>query len=93
MIDHRWFVNTDYCWVDRCFFVFTGGLILLVIIGMYLAIRESIEWDAYAKEHCTVIGKMSGSWGSGVGSDGKVVSTWTPGKTGYKCDDGLEYWR
>jgi hypothetical protein len=80
-------------WEERCMVAAIGLMFLLIIFAGYMAVKDAMEWEAYAKEHCTVIGKMSGSWGSGVGTDGKVVSTYTAGKTGYKCDDGLEYWR
>lgn len=48
----------------------------------------SIERGKWLDAHCTIIGSVSGF--SSIVSTGDVV--FTPGKTGYKCDDGKEYW-
>jgi hypothetical protein len=74
--------------------------VVLIPVGIYAAIVSERNWQAYASEHCQVVGKMSGSVSSGMGTtftNGKVgagpVTVYTPGKTGYACDDGMTYWR
>lgn len=74
--------------------VFVAVLILAVVSS----IREHREWEAFRVAHaCKVVGQMDGSTsvGYGVGSNGQagVVTTSTPGKTGFQCDDGVTYWR
>lgn len=59
-------------------------------------LKEEQRRHEWLSAHCKIIGKMSGSLGNsvGVGSDGSptigIVSI--PGKTGYQCDDGKQYW-
>lgn len=72
--------------------------IIVAMIGvlLFFSVKTVEERNAWLQSHCTVMGKISGSSGIGtaVGTNGQVgiVSTYTSGKTGYKCDDGLEYW-
>lgn len=73
--------------------------VLLVLAGLCVvgAIKSEKAWHAYADTHCKVIGEVSASTGVGtvIGSDGKVGmgTVYVPGKTGYRCDDGKDYWR
>lgn len=71
------------------------GILTLAIFG---TIAESNEWDRFSKLHqCKDIGSISPSTsvGVGVGTNGgvSVVPVYTPGKTGYQCNDGKQYWR
>lgn len=71
------------------------GLFGLVAFGI---IAEASEWDRFSKAHnCKEIGSISpsNSVGVGIGSNGSVsvVPVYTPGKTGYQCNDGKQYWR
>lgn len=73
------------------------GAIVLIGGVIWLAVAEEASWQTYAQAHCTVTGKVSGStstgWGIGANGKGGMVTTYTPGKTGYTCDDGVTYWR
>lgn len=69
-------------------------------LAIYAAIQEQHEWNAFSAAHaCRVIGHMEGSTSTGVGpSTGgnggvAIVVTSIPGKIGYQCDDGQQYWR
>lgn len=84
--------------------IVAGGLIGLLLLSIpfliYASIQEQREWNRFAQaHHCQVIGHMEGSTGIGIGpSTGgnggvAVVTTSEPGKIGYRCDDGQEYWR
>jgi hypothetical protein len=76
-------------------------LIVAVVVGLfsyfaYFAYKDE-KWREWANEHCTVIEKKDGksSVGVGVSTGGQVgvfVSP-TSGQTGYKCDDGITYWK
>lgn len=64
-----------------------------VVVLFYFAIVAEIEWQKWAAEHCTVIGHVAPSSGTGIDANGNVTVVTIPGKTGYRCDDGMEYWR
>lgn len=78
-----------------------GALCLLIFgVALYGGAVQEQEWQKFAKQNnCVVIGHMSDSAGLGVGpsmgGNGGVAVTvvHVPGKTGYRCDDGKEYWR
>lgn len=70
----------------------------LVAIGVIAAVVEENNWNQFSAQHeCRNIGSISPSTsvGVGVGSNGgvSVVPVYTPGKTGYQCNDGKQYWR
>lgn len=84
---------------DGDMFAWLIGLII-VFVGFVVAITfyEESEWGRFSSAHeCKVIGEISSSSsvGVGVGSNGgvSVVPVYTPGKTGYQCNDGKQYWR
>lgn len=90
----------DDGWPGRLILVLITAGVVLIPVGIYGAIVSERHWQAYASEHCRVVGKISGSTSMGVGTtfaNGKVgtgpVTVYTPGKTGYQCDDGMTYWR
>lgn len=61
-----------------------GALIIVVFVMMIRAChdeyRESEDWKKFQIDHkCKVIGYSSAQYR-------------TPAKTGYLCDDGLQYW-
>lgn len=64
-------------------------LVAAMVLFLAVIIYDDSHWNEWASAHCTKIGKYSGSLG--VGSDGKTL--YIPGKTGWRCDDGTEYWR
>lgn len=76
-------------------FVVIGVIILVIFLTILLGVG-GVQRYQWLDEHCEVIGKMSGSTsiGVGFGSSGgsSVMPIFSPGKTHYKCDDGLEYW-
>lgn len=66
-------------------------LVVFVIVVYCVAIAKRIDW---LKAHCEVIGRVSASNGIGnTFTDGKVGigTVYIPGKTTYKCDDGVIY--
>lgn len=63
---------------------------IVAIIITYAFVK--IDRQKWLNQHCKVIGEMSGDIGVGIGYKGDPVITYTPGKTGYKCDDGKQYW-
>lgn len=75
-----------------------GAIVILLGFGVAMTVYEENEWSRFASLHqCKVIGEISSSSsvGVGVGSNGgvAVVPVYTPGKTGYQCNDGKQYWR
>lgn len=71
-------------------FGFAAAMIGVVVA---LAVYEGKQWSEFAKAHdCQVVGKISGHWSYGY-YNGKYQNHWTPGKTVYKCNDGVEYTR
>jgi hypothetical protein len=77
--------------------LFSIGIIAVVgIFGILIneGIQESKAWAKFSKEHnCVVVAKISGDVITTIGGDGKVAVGFTDDKTGYKCDDGVTYYR
>ncbi|EJD3148832.1 hypothetical protein M1V18_004405 [Salmonella enterica] len=86
--------------------VFAVILLLSICVGGVFAYiltsaNEKAEWKEWASEHCTIVEKREGSTslgtGVGIGLNGKVgvglFSSSEPDQTGYKCDDGVTYWK
>lgn len=74
------------------------SVLALTGLAIFGVIEESNQWREFSKNHeCKEIGSITGSSsiGVGVGSNGgvSVVPVYTPGKTGYQCNDGKQYWR
>ena len=74
-------------------------LVVLVFIGLLVFVGYvEIERQKWLDEHCQVIGEVSSSVGTAVtytgGKNGGVGvgPVFIPGKTGYQCDDGKQYW-
>ena len=74
--------------------------IVTVLVGLigWLAYEEDRAWAAFKVEHhCAKVGETSASnaIGYGLTTSGQfgTVVTYTPGKTGFKCDDGVTYWK
>jgi hypothetical protein len=87
-------VNDSFMWI------LIAALVALMGLGIAGSIREERRWQEFSRTHdCKVIGHIAPSYGTGVGpaiggNGGVAVTTVTiPGKTGYRCNDGLEYWR
>lgn len=70
---------------------------LLITLG-YLAYRDQVKWAEFSASHdCKRVaqeksGLAVGITSSGNGQFGPVVVA-TGGKTGFKCNDGVTYWR
>lgn len=88
-------------------FTLIGVLIMIAIIGILVAIVygstiESRQWREFSVAHnCKVMQKMQADTHTGIGyaSGGRdgggpvFVTSTTPGKTAWLCDDGVTYWR
>jgi hypothetical protein len=86
-------------WVMGGAVAFIGLLTALYIV---VFIADAQEWTQFKIDHhCVEVGEMSGSVTAvpttSVGSNGSVSfgvgTAYTPGKTGYHCDDDKTYWR
>lgn len=70
--------------------------IVLILTGLlFFGIKGLAERQKWLDTHCVVMGKQSGSVGIGnTFTNGKsgISTMYILGKTGYKCDDGIEYW-
>lgn len=81
--------------------VFCVGLLAGITWLVYkVALADETQWQSYAAEnHCREAGYISASTGTGVapiigGKGGlAVVSTYTPSKTRYVCDNDVEIYR
>jgi hypothetical protein len=89
-------------WTVRFILAIIAALFALIPLTIRAMHQEAKEWAAFAEAHdCKVVGKISGSTGTGLGVGvmpngqiGTVMTTTTiPGKTGYACNDGVTYWR
>jgi hypothetical protein len=85
-------------WIGRSLVILAVLFILLIPLAIVGAVQAERQWEAFRVAHdCRIVGQMSGSSsvGFGLSSDGKPVTTYhsTPGKTGWRCNDGVTYWR
>ena len=68
----------------------------IAILSIPFLIHSEIERQDWLKNHCAIIDKMSSSVGTAntINYNGSIGigTTVIPSKTGYKCDDGNEYW-
>ena len=72
-------------------FVVTAVIIVIVI---YFAIKDNNDWEKFKVEHkCKIVSKQNSTVGTGIGSNGQVITTVESGKTGWLCDDGITYYR
>lgn len=73
-------------------FCITAVLIILVVI--FLIIKGDREWQRFKVEHkCKIVSKEDSTIGTGIGSNGQVITTVESGKTGWLCDDGITYYK
>ena len=75
--------------------IFSALLIAVFVVG---AVQEEREWDSFKVAHqCKVVAKVDGSSSTAIGfsTSGNMVVTpvYTPGKTGWLCDDGITYYK
>lgn len=77
----------------RDFFTDPIGVLItvLLVVSVVSLIVVGVKRDKWLREHCYKIGEMSSSVGVGSSSNGSATVI-TPGKTGYQCDDGKQYW-
>ena len=82
--------------------ILIGAVVALIVVAAYLMNEDSKTWAAFAAAHnCKVVGRMSGdvqtAVGYGMTANGQsgtiIATTVAPEKTGYRCDDGVTYWR
>lgn len=85
--------------------VLLAGIILLFLMIpfiIYDSINEQEQWDAFAKAHdCKKSSVISAgaqpAVGFGLTSSGQMgyglMTTITPSRTRWLCDDGVTYWR
>lgn len=74
------------------------AILALFAVGLFGSIRAEQEWREFARaQDCKVIGHIAPSTGTGIGpttgGGASVMLVSIPGKTGYRCNDGKEYWR
>jgi hypothetical protein len=74
-----------------------SGLGLLGLIVAFMA-NDGKQWDKFSVEHhCAVVAHITGDVFNtfGFGGNGQMVVGigGTPDKTGWRCDDGVTYYR
>ena len=76
------------------------GAIILAILGLVIkaGYEDQKRWDAFKTAHnCQIVGKMDGETFNTFGVSGNGQMTVgvgsTSSKTGWKCDDGITYWK
>ena len=67
----------------------------MMIVGFS---AEHDRWERFKVDHqCVVVGKIDGAVfpTTGIGANGQLsfgIGS-TPSRTGWKCDDGMTYWK
>ena len=75
-------------------FVVAVIVTLFLIIGLtaYFSVQEANDWSVFAEQHhCVEIGKRHGV--PIYIRNGNIMTPIPQTETGYRCDDGKEYWR
>lgn len=83
---------------DYKFLGILAALAALVVALIFVAVENDRQWQAFKAEHnCKAVAHIKGDVFNtvGVGVNGKMVVGvgTTPSKTGWKCDDGMTYFR
>lgn len=82
--------------MDKTDWIFIGIVLFILAICGIGTIHEESKRNQWRKDHhCKIIGQISGSSHFGMAFTGKgmaPVTMFESGKTGYVCDDGLQYW-
>jgi hypothetical protein len=82
--------------------IITGFIIIgfagVIFLCLQASAAEQRKWDAFSLAHNCVIADQKSSQvvsGNAISTSGNVHFTTAtiPAQTGYKCDDGVEYWR
>jgi len=80
-----------------CFIIL---VIALIPVAIYGSIQDQKQWEAFKiEQNCEITQKMAGHASVGmmpiIGGQGGMgmVTTVTPDKTAWTCDDGITYWR
>lgn len=73
-------------------------LISLIVLTCYLGSKAEHEWQEFKATHeCKIVGQKEGQTSTGFAAtasgNGAIVTTTTPGQTGWLCSDGITYWR
>lgn len=67
---------------------------LLFAFLIYASIIEANNWATYKKENnCIKFSEISATVAPTITTSGNVGITTIPGKTGWRCDNGKEFWR
>jgi hypothetical protein len=86
----------------RILLVMALGAIALIALGVVGAIEEEKQWKQFAVDHdCVKVEQIRGNVLTGLGygmttngTMGTVVTTTVePDKIGWRCNDGVTYWR
>ncbi len=87
-------------WVMRSIMLFVFAAIASIPVLVWLGFHEENQWYVFKEAHdCHIVGQTSGNVSTTVapiiGGNGGVAmgTSYTPGKTGWKCNDGVTYWR
>lgn len=90
-------------WYEKAYIDLLPLLIVVVVVSTVVfsiryAVQEAKEWEAFKVEHeCEIVSreKATSSSGFGMMANGNmgVITTTTPSKTGWLCNDGIIYIR
>ncbi len=74
------------------------GIIIVAVVGGMAMYHEAKQWEQFKIDHaCVVVEKISPTTNlvTTVSSDGNTHfgTVSDPGKTAWKCNDGVTYWR
>jgi hypothetical protein len=71
-----------------------AAAVLLLTVAIYAMSQESKHWDEFSRTHeCKLISVDSGDSVPVIGANGQLSFAFVPGKKGYKCNDGVTYYR
>jgi len=69
------------------------SIVLVALVGF--AVYAGVTQAKWISQHCQKMGEISSSTGYATTFNNGTVGygqVYIPGKTGYKCDDGIERW-
>lgn len=84
-------------WAGKTVLAMIFAVIILIPVGIIESIKNGRQWEAFRIAHnCEIVSRIDSSMGNTTVVTGNGVGIGTvliPGKTGWKCDDGITYYR
>lgn len=71
-----------------------GAVCSFIVVGAISLNRDTERWEKFKRDHhCVLVARIPGDTGFGVSANGQPVVTQGFNRDGWRCDDGVTYYR